>query len=290
MDILDYPSPVAYQETAPNPIDDILKNGIYYVGANTSNIPFSQSGLLIVMGNSSTFGMQMAVEFDTAKTYIRTKAGGITWRAWTLLNSTVNDRWIGANANFLGDSIVEGKAGNFVNVVSNYLSLGTVRNYGIGGSRMASSDRDSELTPVCKLYSTVNTDADIIYVAAGTNDYSGQIPLGESNSTDITTFNGALNITMQGLRSMFPTKLIIFANILSRYTDGNDTRIIKCNEYRKCIEERCYANHIIFYDSYKYSGFDFSGGANELTADGLHPNQIGAGILGRKISGFINWQ
>ena len=242
------------------------------------------------MGNSSTFGMQMAVEFDTAKTYIRTKAGGITWRAWTLLNSTVNDRWIGANANFLGDSIVEGKAGNFVNVVSNYLSLGTVRNYGIGGSRMASSDRDSELTPVCKLYSTVNTDADIIYVAAGTNDYSGQIPLGESNSTDITTFNGALNITMQGLRSMFPTKLIIFANILSRYTDGNDTRIIKCNEYRKCIEERCYANHIIFYDSYKYSGFDFSGGANELTADGLHPNQIGAGILGRKISGFINWQ
>ena len=290
LDILDYPHPVAYQQTATSPINDILANGIYYINRNTDNMPFTTAGLLIVMGNSSTFGMQMAVEFETAKTYVRSKVRGATWRAWQLLNSTINDRWSGVNANFLGDSIVEGKAGNFVNVISDYLQLGTVRNYGIGGSRMASSDRDNEYTPVCKLYSTVNTDADIIYVAAGTNDYSGQIPLGESNSTDITTFNGALNVTMQGLRSMFPTKLIIFANILSRYTDGNDTRDIKCNEYRKCIEERCYANHIIFYDSYKYSGFDFSGGANELTADGLHPNQIGADILGRKISGFMNWQ
>ena len=290
LDSINYPFPVAYRDTASDPINGILSNGIYYVNKNTTDMPFDNAGLLIVMGNNSTFGMQMASDFETAKTYVRTKVGGATWRSWQLLNSTVNDRWSNANANFLGDSIVEGKAGNFVNVVSRYLSLGTVRNYGIGGSRMASSDRDSEYTPVCKLYSTISTDADIIYVAAGTNDYSGQIPLGESDSTDITTFNGALNVTMQGLRSMFPTKLIIFANILSRYTDSNDTKVIKCDEYRKCIEERCYENHIVFYDSYKYSGFDFSGGANELTADGLHPNQIGAEILGRKISGFMNWQ
>ena len=288
LDSLDYPHPVAYQNTATN-VDELLKNGIYYIGVNTENIPFTSAGIIIVMGNSKQFGSQLCVSFADAKTYIRSKTGGVVWSKWVKLDNGII-RWEDKKANFLGDSIVEGKKGNFVNVVANYLSLSKANNYGIGGSRMASSDIDATLTPVCKMYDTIDEEADIIYVAAGTNDYSGQIPLGEENSTDITTFNGALNVTMQGLRNKFPTKLIIFANILSRYTDKNDTLPIKCNEYRMAIKNRCYDNHIIFYDSYKYSGFDFSNGANELTADGLHPNQIGANILGRKISGFINWQ
>ena len=288
LDSLDYPHPVAYQNTATN-VDELLKNGIYYIGANTENIPFTSAGVIIVMGDSKQFGTQLCVSFADAKTYIRSKRGGVVWSKWVKLDNGII-RWEDKKANFLGDSIVEGKKGNFVNVVANYLSLSKANNYGIGGSRMASSDIDATLTPVCKMYDTIDEEADIIYVAAGTNDYSGQIPLGEENSTDITTFNGALNVTMQGLRNKFPTKLIIFANILSRYTDKNDTLPIKCNEYRTAIKNRCYDNHIIFYDSYKYSGFDFSNGANELTADGLHPNQIGADILGRKISGFINWQ
>ena len=197
--------------------------------------------------------------------------------------------WSGKKMNVIGDSIVQGSYGNFVNVIRDILCLSEARNYGVGGSCLASSDQDSQYTPAVLRYSSMDLDAQIIIVHAGTNDYSAQIPLGADNSTDITTFNGALNVMMSGLRDMYPTALIIFDSILHRFNDGALT--IKASEYRQCIENRCLANHIVFYDCYKYSGFDFVKGYYDhiLTSDGLHPNQTGANILGRKLAGFINW-
>lgn len=289
MDTLGYKSIMSYLGTATN-LNDLKDNGVYFVNSATENSPFTENAICLVQGIGTTFASQIITSLLGNITYIRSITGGATWREWRKVVTANDKRWFGKVASFLGDSIVEGRAGNFVNGVANYLDLSKANNYGIGGSRMASSERDAEYTPVCKIYDTIDESSDIIYVAAGTNDYSGQIPLGDETSTDITTFNGALNVTMQGLREKFPTKLIIFANILSRYTDSNDINPIKCNQYRECIKNRCEANHIIFYDSYKYSGFDFSNGENPLSADGLHPNQIGADILARKISGFINWQ
>lgn len=197
--------------------------------------------------------------------------------------------WSGKKMNVLGDSIVQGSYGNFVNVIKNILQLSEARNYGIGGSLISSSDVDETLPPACTRYVDMDDDADIIIVHAGTNDYSAQIPLGEETSTDITTFNGALNVLMNGLREKYPDKLIIFSNILHRFNDNAFT--IKASQYRGCIENRCLANHIVFYDGYKYTGFDFVKGYYDhiLTSDGLHPNQKGAEIFGRKLAGFIRW-
>jgi lysophospholipase L1-like esterase len=197
--------------------------------------------------------------------------------------------WSGKKMNVIGDSIVYGSYGNFVNVIRDILCLSVARNYGVGGSCLASSEQDSQYTPAVLRYENMDTDAQIIIVHAGTNDYSAQIPLGAEDSTDITTFNGALNVMMTGLREMYPTALIIFDSILHRYNDG--ALPIKAREYRACIESRCAANHILFYDCFKYSGFDFGKGYYDhiLTGDGLHPNQIGANILGRKLAGFIRW-
>lgn len=197
--------------------------------------------------------------------------------------------WSGKKMNVIGDSIVQGSYGNFVNVIRDILQLSEARNYGIGGSLIASSDVDGTLPPACIRYTEMDDDADIIIVHAGTNDYSAQIPIGDETSTDITTFNGALNTLMSGLREKYPDKLIIFSNILHRFNDNAFT--IKANQYRECIEKRCLANHIVFYDGYKYTGFDFVKGYYDhiLTPDGLHPNQKGAEILGRKLAGFIKW-
>ena len=202
----------------------------------------------------------------------------------------INSVWRGKKMNVIGDSIVQGSMGNFVNVIKETLGLNTVNNYGVGGSRLASSEYDSQYLPVVSRYADMDTDADIVLVHAGTNDYSTQVPLGDDESTNIATFNGALNVVMTGLREMFPDKLIIFNSILHRYNDNQLD--IKCNEYRNAIKNRCEANHIVFYDAYAYSGFDFQKGYYDhvLTDDGLHPNQTGANILGRKIAGFINWQ
>ena len=197
--------------------------------------------------------------------------------------------WSGQNMNVIGDSIVAGGFGNFLNPVKDILHLAEARNYGLGGSLMASSAFDSDYPPVVSRYGSMDPDAQIIVVHAGTNDYSAQIPLGDANSTDIRTFNGALNTIMSGLRTMYPTALIIFDSILHRFNDSNLP--IPCSSYRKCIEDRCLANHIVFYDCYKYSGFDFVKGYYDhiLTPDGLHMNQTGANIFGRKLAGFIRW-
>ena len=197
--------------------------------------------------------------------------------------------WSGKKMNVIGDSIVKGDYGNFINVIRDILCLSEARNYGVGGSCLASSSADADYPPAVLRYENMDLDAQIIIVHAGTNDYSAQIPLGADDSTDITTFNGALNVMMNGLRDMYPTALIIFDSILHRFNDGALT--IKASQYRQCIENRCLANHIVFYDCYKYSGFDFTKGYYDhiLTGDGLHPNQIGANILGRKLAGFIRW-
>lgn len=200
--------------------------------------------------------------------------------------------WSGKKMNALGDSIVKGSNGNFIDVIGGILNLSEVRNYGIGGSRIASSDIDTDYPPACTRYVEMNNDADIILVHAGTNDYTGQIPLGETNSTDITTWNGALNVLMTGLRDKYPTALIIFSNILDRIQDNNPDRYpIVLQTYRDALEAACRRNHIVFYNGYKELGFDFHKGYYDhyLTVDGLHPNQTGANIMGRSIAGFIKW-
>lgn len=205
-----------------------------------------------------------------------------------LINKTQYS-WSGKKMNVIGDSIVQGSYGNFLPVIQRILNLSAVRNYGVGGSCLASSSVDEQYSPAVTRYVNMDNDADIVLVHAGTNDYSGQIPLGDDDSTDVTTFNGALNVMMAGLRDKYPTALIIFDSILHRFNDSALT--IKAGQYRQAIENRCLANHIVFYDCYKYSGFDFVKGYYDhiLTSDGLHPNQAGADILGRKIAGFINW-
>lgn len=200
--------------------------------------------------------------------------------------------WSGKKMNAIGDSIVKGSNGNFINVIGGILHLSTVRNYGVGGCRIASSDIDAEYPPVCTRYTDMDNDADIIIVHAGTNDYTGQIPIGETNSTTITTFNGALNVLMSGLKTKYPKALIIFSNILDRIQDNNTDRYpVVCQTYRDAIEAACYRNHVVFYNGFKDLCFDFHKDYYDhvLSDDGLHPNQDGADIMGRSIAGFIKW-
>lgn len=201
----------------------------------------------------------------------------------------ISSNWSGAVANFIGDSITYGAYGNYVEKVKAKLGLSVARNYGIGGCLMASSSQDQLYRPVVSRWNEME-EADIIFVFAGTNDYSHQVPIGDATSTDITTFNGALNTIMDGLRDKYPDKLVIFSSILHRYNDKSLP--IKADNYREAIRERCEAKQFVFYDAYRYSGFNFIKGYYDkvLTTDGLHPNQKGAEILARKISAFINSQ
>ena len=195
--------------------------------------------------------------------------------------------WSGKKMVVIGDSIARGGAGLMTYAIGSILNLASIKNYAIGGSSIASrSEYDATYTPVVTKYLDADTDADIVLVHAGTNDYSSQVPIGDTDSEDITTFNGALNVLMAGLRSRYPTSLIVFSGILDRINDDLTT---PCQTYRDALEAACRRHFMVFYNGYKETNLYMKGENNPYTSDGLHPNQVGANILGRSIAGFIKW-
>lgn len=282
-------------------IDSFFDIGCYYCRrtyftGGTLPTTFGDNDRLYLK-NEGTSGIivQELTNVTTNFKYVRTYTDS-KWSDWkniTISTPSTGDVrlyniWQGATANVIGDSIVAGNM--WQPTMSQLLGLTNVVNYGVGGSCIASSNLDAQYAPAVKRYeSMANNSAEIIIVHGGTNDYSAQIPLGSPESDDIKTFNGALNVMMQGLRTKYPGSLIIFNNILSRYTDNDDTKTIKCNEYRRAIKERCLYNHVQFNDTYKNICFDWSNTGDKYgTLDGLHPNEAGGKIMGREVSGFIS--
>lgn len=207
--------------------------------------------------------------------------------------------WSGKKINVIGDSIVAGAAGNWVDFIASILGLSDARNYGIGGCRLAYYGDGQSVTAddsVVARYANMDNDADIIIVHAGTNDWASQVPLGNADSNNKLEFNGALNIIMSGLRTKYPTALIIFDAIMERVdydapTHGGVPMLILTSQYSECIKQRCDDHHFLFFDSYKEFGLDFTldytSGVCATTNDGLHPNMNGAKIIGRKLAAFI---
>lgn len=241
---------------------------------------------------------------------------GVPWRGYiqygkavnygnfldNVLHSPYNNIWKGKKLCVLGDSIAAGSNlyGRWSDMVAQALGVSDVLNLAVGGSRMSYYGDGGSVTAdqsVVALYSSVPSDADIIYIHAGTNDWASQVELGDEDSTDNLTFNGALNIIMSGLRASHPTALIIFDTILPRLdydapTHSGNTMSILTSSYSAAIKSRCKANHIVCFDIYEECGFDFEYDYNNsiyaTTNDGLHPNYKGNQIMARKIIGFIN--
>ena len=104
---------------------------------------------------------------------------------------------------FLGDSITEGVGASspekcYVSVFGK-LSGAEVKNYGIGGTRIAKqskislseeSDRD-----FMSRVDEMDSEADVVVVFGGTNDFGhGDSTIGDFSSRDECTFYGALHI------------------------------------------------------------------------------------------------
>lgn len=117
--------------------------------------------------------------------------------------------------NGMGDSLTSaiGTAINYQNYISGKYGIAP-RNYGIAGSTIASGTDSSN--PMVERYVNMDDDADIITIFGGTNDYGAQIKLGEDDSTDTSTFKGALNVIIDGLIRKYPGKRIGFITPMQR--------------------------------------------------------------------------
>ena len=204
--------------------------------------------------------------------------------------------WKGKTANFVGDSITQGVGSiqrvGYVPVAQSIIQFGKINNYAIGGTRLAHVEGETDC--LIDRYTDMTADCDLFFLMANTNDYASQVPIGDPDSVDTSTYNGALNVLFSWLKSTYLTQPVIISTMLTRkvnYIHGEPLPIT-IDQYAQAVRDRCADYGFILYDAYK-CGIDIKNSPTDGTGvsdDNLHPNRAGALSLGRKVAAFINAQ
>ena len=203
--------------------------------------------------------------------------------------------------NFLGDSITQGagascEATKYVSVVGQILNC-EVRNYGIGGTRIAKqtlpSDYDQDFLMRSEM---MDDDADMVFVFGGTNDYGhGDAEMGDIDGMDEYTFCGAVNSLIAKLSARYGKEKLHFILPLHRYNEdnvygeGNKPKAgAPLSAYVARLKEILRRHEIPFlYLEKEFPIPATCDGSDGLTVDGLHPNDKGHRILAEKICEYI---
>ena len=194
----------------------------------------------------------------------------------TIDNSTVN--FSEKNYVAIGDSITFGFCGdhslppfsnNYPHVVKNLVGFKTVQNLGACGCLLARHS-NSAFTSMIDKVDVISSEADVISVFGGINDYSTYVPLGDINSTDEFTVYGALNSIAVKLQScdafcFFITPLPLSSTLVSD-VNNNSYSIADVSDAIKAVGEKY---SIPVFDAYRYGSFepDVDG------FDGCHPTE-----------------
>ena len=202
----------------------------------------------------------------------------------------------------LGDSITEGMGVDnpyylWVNVLARDEIVSEVQNLGISGTTVAVPPTEGYGPWVyVNRYEEIDSDADLIIVFGGTNDYGHDVPLGTASDTDPETFYGALNTLVGGLKENYPDAALLFLTPLQRDDEylGSPTTTpynyagVKMTDYCQAIEDVCEKNGIEVLDLYNLEGMRLTDPTYwEYFGDGLHPNDAGSAFLGQAVLGKV---
>lgn len=211
----------------------------------------------------------------------------------------------GKKINFLGDSITEGAGASapefaFHQVMKNLYGLSEARNYGIGGTRFARQTKPSADArfdrDFCLRADEMDTDADIVVVFGGTNDYGhGDAPLGCFDDRDEYTFSGACHVLMKKLKEKFPEAEIVIVTPMHREGENNPDGEAKpqaigtLKDYVDIIRKTAEFYALPVCDIYANSKIypDIPVMKELYTTDGLHPNDRGHKLLAERIGNFL---
>lgn len=201
------------------------------------------------------------------------------------------------NVIFLGDSVTEGGAADspdkiYHAVLKKLLRLGTVRNEGLGGTRIAAQTMpSSELSydeDFNKRYDVMDKNADILFIFGGTNDFGhGDAEIGTESDDSVYTFYGALNALLAkavkdfGKENVFvltPMHRLGEDNLRGEGNKGKDC--LPLSGYVQIIKKQAEKFGVRLIDLYKDERLNINVGDNKkYFADGLHPNNDGHKLL-----------
>lgn len=208
--------------------------------------------------------------------------------AYGKLFGKFSSKLYGKTINALGDSItsVDYTLPTWWQIISSF-SGATFNNYGISSTTIADIGDSKSFV---ERYLSMSDNADGVIVMGGTNDNTPN--LGEFDSTDTTTFYGALNVLMVGLLNKFNGKPILFCTPIQRSNAGDDNyytdaRTQLINSYptkpigmqirAEAIKLKCEQYGIPCLDLYNESGIN-GYDTNKIyyrSGDNLHPSKKG---------------
>ena len=195
--------------------------------------------------------------------------------------------------NFLGDSITEGalasKEENTYVYLVGQMTNSITRNYGVSGSRIAKAIKPSE-NPRFDLYfgsrvEGMNTDADLVFVFGGTNDYGHHVVIfGKPGDKEPDTFYGAVDYLINKLLQYFKNEQIIFITPLYSEEEFRQEFEHPLEDFRKAIIEVAKSYDVKVFDIKDDIGLPFD---NPMIADGLHPTDLGHHRIAELITDYI---
>ena len=110
-------------------------------------------------------------------------------------------------------------------------------NHGIGGSTM--TNFVTYKNPMVERYTKLpDNDPDIVILEGGRNDFNQSVPIGRNTDTTTTTFKGALNTLIDGLREKYPKAMIICVTVWENGTATNSIGNV-CSDYGRAMQEIC---------------------------------------------------
>ena len=149
----------------------------------------------------------------------------------------------------LGDSITAGTGAggtsySYANVAANKVGS-VIYNYGIAGSCVNDGYNLALTEPgyadaFCNRYTQMADGADLITVLGSVNDHRADSKMGTLGSTDSTTFYGALDVLINGLKAKYPTSRIVFITPF-KTADWNGTNMygLTMLDFRNAIVAMC---------------------------------------------------
>ena len=154
-------------------------------------------------------------------------------------------------------------------------------NYGESGRVVATGASGATVPDArsfCNYYTSLPSDASLVTVFGGVNDFLLGVSLGSSSSTDKSTFYGALNVLADGLKSKYPSSRITFftpIRIGGHATANKSGHTLK--DYRNAIVTVCNNKGLEVLDLYSLDSMDANQSVSNYmgTWDTTHPNGNG---------------
>ena len=185
--------------------------------------------------------------------------------------------------NVFGDSISEGynvtEAQTWHSLISSDSQFSHITKYNTSLSSSAITD-GGRVDSFIERYTQLNADADLVTIFGGVNDYLHNMALGNKNDTVTTTFYGAINTLIPGIKSRCPNARIIWMSPMKTTAVGAWRNELGFHllDYIQAIQYKCREFNIEYIDLYEVGELDPEYYPDNY-ADQLHPTPTGHSIL-----------